>query len=100
MATAGTLPGARAGDRAAPEFVEVIPPSWPARPRRHGEVYLAQDTRLDRQVAIKFIAMLEPDAETLGRFLIEARAVARLTHPNVVGIYQGRRGRRASLLGL
>src|SRR5438552_2881995 len=53
-----------------------------------GQVYLAHDTVLDRPVAIKFIGALElhPDARTL--FLIEARAAARLQHPNVVAIHR------------
>ena len=42
-----------------------------------GTVYLAHDTVLDRQVAIKWIAMIEPSAEVRSRFLLEARAIAR-----------------------
>lgn len=54
-----------------------------------GSVYLAQDTTLDRPVAIKFIAVAaEPGSEARGRFLIEARAIARLQHPNVVGVHR------------
>ncbi len=52
-----------------------------------GEVYRAQDTLLDRHVAIKFLsASFDPSARV--RFLREARAVARLSHPNVVSIYR------------
>lgn len=51
-----------------------------------GEVYLAQDEQLDRPVAIKFLsATKEPTARK--RFLLEARAVARLRHPHIVTIY-------------
>lgn len=51
-----------------------------------GEVYLAQDEQLDRPVAIKFLsATSEPTARK--RFLLEARAVARLRHPHIVTIY-------------
>ncbi len=51
-----------------------------------GSVYLAEDTVLARLVAIKLITA-EPNAEARQRFLIEARAAARLQHPNVVAIY-------------
>lgn len=53
-----------------------------------GRVYLAHDTVLDRPVAIKFIDALQSDPNRYERFLVEARAVARLQHPNVVGIYR------------
>ena len=53
-----------------------------------GKVYLAEDTMLARHVAIKFIAAIEPDAAARQRFLIEARAAARIQHPNVVTIYR------------
>src|SRR5258708_32001564 len=53
-----------------------------------GRVYLAQDTILDRPIAIKFIDAFNPDSEQQERFLLEARAVARLQHPNVVAIYR------------
>ncbi len=53
-----------------------------------GEVYLALDTKLDRQVAIK---VLQPDSlaeENLKkRLLREARAVAKLDHPNICAVY-------------
>jgi serine/threonine protein kinase len=52
-----------------------------------GRVYLGHDTLLDRPVAIKFI-VAEPSRAVRERFLIEARAVARLHHPNVVAIYR------------
>src|SRR5262245_66696038 len=53
-----------------------------------GHVYLAHDTLLDRLVAIKFVGALEVGARARERFLTEARAVARLTHPNVVAIHR------------
>ncbi len=53
---------------------------------RTGRVYLAHDTLLDRTVAVKFIPAL--DDATLARFLIEARATARLQHPNVATLYR------------
>lgn len=53
-----------------------------------GVVFLAHDTLLDRPVAIKFVSALEVDTATRERFLTEARAVARLSHPNVVAIHR------------
>ena len=53
-----------------------------------GRVFLAHEAALDRLVAIKFITASAPSRSARERFLIEARAVARLTHPNVVAIYR------------
>src|SRR5262245_5227456 len=53
-----------------------------------GEVYLGHDTVLDRAVAIKLIGSRNPDAASRERFLTEARAIARLSHPNVVTIFR------------
>ena len=51
-------------------------------------VYLATDTRLDRQVALKVMhAELTRDAEFVTRFIGEAKSVARLSHPNIVAVY-------------
>jgi serine/threonine-protein kinase len=63
-------------------------------------VYLATDTRLDRRVAVKVLhAHLAGDHETLARFQREARAAARLSHPNVVAVYdQGTDGDRPFLV--
>lgn len=53
-----------------------------------GEVYLAEDTRLHRQVAIKFLpANLVSNEDVRLRFMREAQAVAKLNHPNVVTIH-------------
>src|SRR5262245_32883381 len=53
-----------------------------------GEVYLAEDTRLGRQVALKFLpASYEYDPERRSRFLREARAASALRSPNVAAIY-------------
>jgi len=53
-----------------------------------GEVYLARDSRLDRQVAIKALpAHLAQDPDRLARFQREAKVLASLNHPNVGAIY-------------
>jgi Tol biopolymer transport system component len=59
-----------------------------------GEVYRAHDTKLDRAVAIKVLSSLfADDPERLARFEREARAVAALSHPNILAIHDfGRDG--------
>ncbi|HLN79854.1 MAG TPA: serine/threonine-protein kinase, partial [Thermoanaerobaculia bacterium] len=53
-----------------------------------GEVYRARDTKLDRDVAIKVLPeRLATDPTALGRFEREAKTVAALSHPNLLGIY-------------
>ena len=53
-----------------------------------GEVYLAEDTRLKREVAIKVLPeSLSNDPERLKRFRREAEAAATLKHPNIATIY-------------
>ena len=53
-----------------------------------GEVYRARDLRLGREVAIKVLPEeLSGDAEALARFDREARAIAALSHPNLLAIY-------------
>jgi serine/threonine protein kinase len=53
-----------------------------------GVVYLATDTRLDRQVAIKALpAELASDPARLERFEREAKTLAQLSHPNLAGIH-------------
>ncbi|MEK6322702.1 MAG: protein kinase [Acidobacteriota bacterium] len=54
-----------------------------------GEVYLAEDTRLDRKVAIKVLpAGFTKDASRVRRFEQEARAASALNHPNIVTIHE------------
>ncbi|MFI5166994.1 MAG: protein kinase [Thermoanaerobaculales bacterium] len=53
-----------------------------------GEVYRARDHKLDRDVALKVLpAELAGDSVALARFEREAKAVASLSHPNIMGIY-------------
>jgi eukaryotic-like serine/threonine-protein kinase len=53
-----------------------------------GEVYRAVDTRLGREVAVKVLpAGLAKDADRLRRFEQEARTVAALSHPNILGVH-------------
>lgn len=53
-----------------------------------GRVYVAQDTRLGRVVALKMAHdELATRAEARAQFLVEARATARLAHPNVVSLF-------------
>ncbi|CAN5757350.1 hypothetical protein BH20ACI3_BH20ACI3_24720 [soil metagenome] len=54
-----------------------------------GEVYLAQDTRLDRKVALKILpAELAANQDRMRRFVQEAKAAAALNHPNIAHIYE------------
>jgi len=53
-----------------------------------GEVYRARDTRLGREVAIKALPeALAKDKDRLRRFEQEARTIAALSHPNILGIH-------------
>ena len=53
-----------------------------------GEVYIAEDTKLSRKVALKVLPPeMAENAERRARFEREAKAVAALDHPNIVTIY-------------
>ncbi|HSE24166.1 MAG TPA: protein kinase, partial [Pyrinomonadaceae bacterium] len=54
-----------------------------------GEVYLAQDTKLDRKVAIKLLpGSLVADKQARKRLVREAQAAAKLDHPNICSVYE------------
>jgi len=75
--------GIAAGEKIGP--YEVISPLGAGG---MGEVYRARDGRLGRQVAIKVVSRtLAKDPDRLRRFALEARTVAALNHPNILGIH-------------
>jgi pimeloyl-ACP methyl ester carboxylesterase/hemoglobin-like flavoprotein len=84
-----------------PTILEVEPAAWsppaefddlelirPLGAGGMGAVFLARERRLDRLVAVKFVATGTRDPHAAARFRIEARALARLQHPNIVAVYR------------
>ena len=52
-----------------------------------GEVWLARDVRPDRDVAVKVVATHNADPVSVERFNNEARAIASLSHPNILRVH-------------
>ena len=52
-----------------------------------GEVFVAEDTKLSRKVALKVLPPEMASAERRSRFEREAKAIAALNHPNILHIY-------------
>lgn len=76
--------GVLIGDRIGPYTIEAQLGSGGM-----GEVYLADDAKLDRKVAIKFLPVyLQADRISRKRLIREARAAAKLDHPNICSIYE------------
>ena len=64
-----------------------------------GEVYLARDTRLDRDVALKILPeAVADDPDRMRRFEQEARSASALNHPNIVTIYDVERSGSMSFI--
>jgi serine/threonine protein kinase len=73
------IPGARLGP------YEIVAPIGAGG---MGEVYRARDTRLERTVAVKVLSdAMASDPDALARFEREAKAVAALSHPNILAIH-------------
>ena len=54
-----------------------------------GEVYLAQDTKLERQIALKVLLdEVAGDEDRVKRFVQEAKAASALNHPNILTVYE------------
>jgi serine/threonine protein kinase len=54
-----------------------------------GEVYLAEDVKLNRKVAIKILpSTVASDQDRMRRFVQEAKAAAALNHPNIAHVYE------------
>jgi eukaryotic-like serine/threonine-protein kinase len=65
-----------------------------------GEVWKARDTRLNRVVALKFIAAERPGSSPMRDLLREARAASALNHPNIVTIFEVGEGADSAYLAM
>src|SRR5262249_26934381 len=53
-----------------------------------GEVYLARDSTLDRDVALKVLPQIAQDDDRVKRFVLEAKSASSLNHPHIITIYE------------
>jgi Tol biopolymer transport system component len=53
-----------------------------------GEVYLARDSTLDRDVALKVLPHLAQDGDRVRRFIFEAKSASSLNHPHIITVYE------------
>src|SRR5664279_1075390 len=98
MATDATLSPSRALEVGATQASPTTNPGTGALPARYrlagslghggmGEVLLATDTQIDREVAIKRM-LIDPTGPAVARFLREAKVQGRLDHPAIVPVYE------------
>src|SRR6266851_3031871 len=66
-----------------------------------GEVYLAQDTKLDRKVALKILpADVAAHPDRMKRFVQEAKSASALNHPNIITIHEIEQTDSVQFIGL
>jgi eukaryotic-like serine/threonine-protein kinase len=53
-----------------------------------GEVYLARDSTLDRDIALKVLPQMAQDDDRVRRFVLEAKAASSLSHPHIITVYE------------
>jgi serine/threonine protein kinase/Tol biopolymer transport system component len=53
-----------------------------------GEVYLARDSTLERDVALKVLPQMAQDDDRIRRFVLEARSASSLSHPHIITVYE------------